>query len=224
MLFETNKDLQSQTSNIIKGLQVIKDKLEPPYKKKALELKANIKEDVENIENQLPNPTTSASIKNVDFEIWEALAYDIALEDTDDYTIADGYGISYDQLQELRRNKFFAKMIKSKQEEVKSLGTEAAFTVKFRMITNRAAQEYMRRLSDPKTSNKDFLAFFKLATELGKLMPKEEDEAQPQQVFGATVTFNIQGVPGLDHLTKSNETLDAEYAEIVTETNELEVL
>lgn len=167
--------------------------------------------------NYLPSNETSP----IGFELWEALAYDLALAHADPVTITNEYNITIAQLEHLQNNEYFSKMLKSKQEEVAQLGSQAsevAFTVKMRMLANRATPEFLKRLTHPATSTKDFHNLYKLAVELAQLNPTDRDEADTTPVIGASVVFNISGVPGLSHLqaTQATEiTMDAEYTEIL---------
>ena len=57
--------------------------------------------------------------------------------------------------------------------------------------------------------------------ELAQLDPTEQDETTATPVIGASVVFNINGVPGLSHLQAQStdtisDTVDAEYTEIIT--------
>lgn len=158
----------------------------------------------------------------IGFELWEALAYDIALAHADKDTIAKEYRLTTDQLACLQENAYFAKMLKAKQEEVAQLGSQAAevaFTVKMRMLTNRATPQFLKRLTHPATSTKDFYNLFKLAVELAQLNPTGQDAPITPSAVGASVVFNINGVPGLSHLQPPatiSDTVDAEYTEIIT--------
>lgn len=143
------------------------------------------------IEAHTPDP--------IGFEMWEALAYDLVLAHTDEATIAKAYQVSQVQLAHLRANPYFKKMVLSKEEEIRQLGADAAFVVKMRMVATRATPQFLKRLTDSSTNNKDFHALFKTAVELAKLLPETDDR---QIAVGASVTFNIQGVPGLEHLAK----------------------
>ena len=166
----------------------------------------------------------STNTTPIGFELWEALAYDLALAYADPTTIADEYHLTTAQLAHLQENEYFAKMLKAKQEEVAQLGSQAAevaFTVKMRMLANRATPEFLKRLTHPATPTKDFHNLFKLAVELAKLNSTEQDETNPTSVIGTSVVFNINGVPGLSHLqtqpiTTTPDTVDAEYTEIIT--------
>lgn len=149
-------------------------------------------------------PATSAVVPTnnaVEFELWETLAYDLALANTDPQTIANAYNLTIDQLEHLQTNPYFAKILQAKKDEVKQLGSDATFAVKMRMVANRATPQLLRRLTDPSTANRDFLAMFKTVTELGQLIPQpSQDDAPQPALIGASVTFNISGVPGLEHL------------------------
>ena len=166
----------------------------------------------------------STNTTPIGFELWEALAYDLALTHADPATIADEYRLTTTQLAHLQENEYFAKMLKAKREEVAQLGSQAAevaFTVKMRMLTNRATPEFLKRLTHPATSTKDFHNLFKLAVELAQLDPTEQDETNATPVIGASVVFNINGVPGLSHLqaqptAAAPDTVDAEYTEVIT--------
>lgn len=182
-------------------------------------------------DDQQPQSDTyevSTNTTPIGFELWEALAYDLALAHADPTTIADEYRLTTAQLAHLQENEYFAKMLKAKREEVAQLGSQAAevaFTVKMRMLANRATPEFLKRLTHPATSTKDFHNLFKLAVELAQLDPTEQDETNATPVIGASVVFNINGVPGLSHLQaqptpqptpQSTHTLDAEYTEVIT--------
>lgn len=166
----------------------------------------------------------STNTTPIGFELWEALAYDLALAHADPATIADEYRLTTAQLAHLQENEYFAKMLKAKREEVAQLGSQAAevaFTVKMRMLANRATPEFLKRLTHPATATKDFHNLFKLAVELAQLNPTEQDETNTTPVIGASVVFNINGVPGLSHLqaqptATTSEAVDAEYTEIIT--------
>lgn len=154
---------------------------------------------------KISEPITEVAVvpknKAVEFELWETLAYDLALSNTDPQTIANAYDLTIDQLHQLQTNPYFAKILQAKKDEVKQLGSDATFAVKMRMVANRATPQLLRRLTDPNTANRDFLAMFKTVTELGQLIPQpSRDDSQQPTLVGASVTFNISGVPGLEHL------------------------
>ena len=185
----------------------------------------DIDEEVSNpVETNEPTTEVVVVPKNdaVAFELWETLAYDLALANTDPQTIANAYDLTIDQLEQLQTNQYFAKIIQAKKDEVKQLGSDATFAVKMRMVANRATPQLLRRLTDPSTANRDFLAMFKTVTELGQLIPQpsQDDSSQPT-LIGASVTFNISGVPGLEHLSTAQvadkNVIDAEFDEVVNE-------
>lgn len=167
-------------------------------------------------------PATIPTTNPVQFELWETLAYDLALANTDPQTIANAYEITTDQLEQLQTNPYFAKILQAKKDEVKQLGSDATFAVKMRMVANRATPQLLRRLTDPSTANRDFLAMFKTVTQLGQLIPQPSQDDIPQPtLIGASVTFNISGVPGLEHLSTASQSsqnvIDAEFDEVVNE-------
>lgn len=141
----------------------------------------------------------------VEFALWESLAYDLALDTTDQETIARAYKITPAQLNHLHTNPYFVKMVKAKKEEVQRMGDEAAFKVKMKMLANKATTQFLHRLTSHETSTRDFHALFRTAVELAELIPKEQ--ATPLAAQGASITFNIQGVPGLGHLSVSQPPL-----------------
>lgn len=164
----------------------------------------------------------------IGFELWEALAYDLALDHTDRSTIAEAYHLTVQQLDHLEANPYFDKMLKAKKDEIKQIGSDAAFVVKMRMVANRATQQFLKRLTDNSTSTKDFHALFKTAVELAQLMPQPNEETNvPQAVIGASITFNIQGVPGLDHLSTASaqpanneqDVTDADWEDVIEHQN-----
>lgn len=176
--------------------------------------------------NDQETPVYGVTRKPVEFELWEAIAYDLALDYTDRQTVASGYNLTTAQLEALCENPYFAKMLKSKEEEIKQIGTDAAFVVKMRMVANRATPQFLRRLTDGATSTRDFHALFKTAVELAQLLPKQEEERTMPTISGTTVTFNIHGVPGLDHLMgkpadsptvapMDTDVIDAEFTDII---------
>jgi len=139
---------------------------------------------------------------NVPFELWEALAYDLALSDLDPQHIAQAYELTLEQLQAIQNNPYFKKIQQSKQDEVKQLGTDATFAVKMRMVANKSVSHLLQRLTALETSNRDFLAMFKVVTELAQLVPQPNlMDNNAATVVGASITLNLSGVPGLEHLT-----------------------
>lgn len=224
-------DLHKQTAKLLQQLQSATDhakelarpKPKPDYFATAQELAKEatlLADDLDTLQHTLPSDTepkdtdtqttnlpADTSYSPIGFELWEALAYDLALDHTDKQTIADAYRLTLPQLEHLQSNPYFAKMLQVKQDEIKQIGSDAAFVVKMRMVANRATPQFLKRLTDNSTSTKDFHALFKTAVELAQLMPQPDEETNvPQAVIGASVTFNIQGVPGLEHLSTSTTT------------------
>lgn len=186
------------------------------------EVSAEVSNSVETSE-----PTTEVVVvqKNnaVEFELWETLAYDLALSNTDPQTIANAYDLTIDQLEQLQTNPYFAKILQAKKDEVKQLGSDATFAVKMRMVANRATPQLLRRLTDPNTANRDFLAMFKTVTELGQLIPQPSQDDSPQPtLIGASVTFNISGVPGLGHLSTASQSSQTVIDSVATSVSEVE--
>ena len=240
-------DIHAQTKELLQQLQDIGSRVSklrekpstgrtlPPYHSYAMTLQENppkpptpafepsptdeLPKEAETLADTLPSASPSSSIG---FELWEALAYDIALDSADMSTIASGYGLTLAQLSDLQNNPYFVKMLAAKREEVKSLGSEAAFAIKMRMVANKATPQFLQRLTSPETPTRDFHALFKTAVELAQLMPQPSEDAPPPAVIGASVTFNIQGVPGLEHLsasatqeTPNTDVTDAEWQEVI---------
>lgn len=178
----------------------------------------------------LPTTSTSGShhavepVNPIGFELWEALSYDLALNHTDVATVAKGYGVTTRHIKNLQANPYFAKMLQAKREEVSALGEDASFTVQMRLLANKSIPLYLHRLTDPSTPTKEFHALFKTAVELAKLMPKPDADIQNNKMPNTSITFNIQGIPGLDHLTakapiigtQDTTITDAVYSEIPT--------
>ena len=146
----------------------------------------------------IPAPPSTVQDTRVPFEVWEALAYDMALGTVADEILAERLKVDVEDLGVLRTNPYFVKLLSSKADEIKQLDENAPFTVAFRMIANRASSHFLSRLTNPSTSDKDFHSLFKTAVELARLTPPED---QPAAAATAQVTFNIQGIPGLDHLS-----------------------
>lgn len=179
---------------------------------------------VEDISLPEPVHTTQLDTQAIGFELWEALAYDLALNHADEPTILGEYNITGRQLAHLKENKYFDKMLQAKKDEIAQLGSQSAdvaFTVKMRMLANRATPEFLKRLTSPATANKDFLNMFKLTVDLAQLAPREEGDVSPTPVIGASVVFNIGGVPGLEHLNVKTTVSepskiidDAEFTEV----------
>ena len=223
-------DTITETQNLLSQLESLSlPRTRPLYADTAKAMHAKVQDDQhEEVSNSIEasEPATEVAVvpKNnaVEFELWETLAYDLALSNTDPQTIANAYDLTIDQLEQLQTNPYFAKILQAKKDEVKQLGSDATFAVKMRMVANRATPQLLRRLTDPNTANRDFLAMFKTVTELGQLIPQPSQDDSPQPtLIGASVTFNISGVPGLEHLSTAqvadNTITDAEFSEIMGE-------
>lgn len=142
------------------------------------------------------------NLETVPFTMWESLAYDLALDSAPLPHIAAGYKLELIQIQELISNPHFQQLLTAKKTEVSKLGDGAAFTVAFRMMANKGLASFMARLTSAGTPDKEFLGLFKQAVELAQLKPVEDSEGgSGSVVIGApSVTFNISGIPGLEHL------------------------
>ena len=219
-----------ETQNLLDQLKSLSlPRNRPLYADTAKAMQSQVQDDIdEEASNpaKTNEPPTEVAVvhKNnaVEFELWETLAYDLALSNTDPQTIANAYDLTIDQLEQLQTNPYFAKILQAKKDEVKQLGSDATFAVKMRMVANRATPQLLRRLTDPSTANRDFLAMFKTVTELGQLIPQPSQDDNPQPtLIGASVTFNISGVPGLEHLSAASQSsqavIDAEFDEVVNE-------
>ena len=218
--YDTAKELAEQASHIVDDLDELQETLPSDTELKDIE-----QEQTDTQTTNLPTP----SYTPIGFELWEALAYDLALDHTDKQTIAEAYRLTVPQLEHLQANPYFNKMFQAKKDEIKQIGADAAFVVKMRMVANRATPQFLKRLTDRNTSTKDFHALFKTAVELAKLMPQPDEETNtPQAVIGASVTFNIQGVPGLEHLSTvntqpivdNNDVMDADWEDVIEHQNE----
>lgn len=166
--------------------------------------------------------TEDPHIQLIEFEHWEALAYDLALGVAGDQDLANGYGVEIESLYSTIQNVNFKKMLEVKKKEVDGLGNGADFTVKMRLIANKAAPKLLKRLLSGGTEDKDFVKLFETATRLGQLEPSKDEEPDERGIVGAGITINLHGMPGLEHLTTvSSDTKvvkvkdDIEYAEVV---------
>lgn len=166
--------------------------------------------------------TEEPHIRLIAFENWEALAYDLALGVASDQELANGYGVELEALYSTLQNPNFKKMLEVKKKEVDGLGNGADFTVKMRLIANKAAPKLLKRLLSGGTEDKDFVKLFETATRLGQLEPSKDEEVDDRGLVGAGITINLHGMPGLDHLTVGSaepkvakEKEDIEYAEVV---------
>lgn len=196
-------------------------KKELPYADYAKQLMERQKPPDPITEPTLAEPATTEPLApleptatNVPFELWEALAYDLALSDLDPRHIAQAYELTLDQLQAVQANPYFKKIQQAKQDEVKQLGTDATFAVKMRMVANKAVPHLLQRLTALDTSSRDFLAMFKIVTELAQLTPQPNLTDNNAAVVGTNITLNISGVPGLEHLSATPSTFDTQATEI----------
>lgn len=143
---------------------------------------------------------------SIPFHLWESLAYDMALGHPPSEELATAYASTLADLHLLVESPYFNKLLQTKKEEVEEVGPRASTVTKFRVITSMGMREYMRRVTSPATSDKDFHALFKLALEMGELTPPPAPKAGVQIDVGDGVegmTFNIYSIPGLDHLANT---------------------
>ncbi len=213
-------DTITETQNLLSQLESLSlPRARPLYAETAKAIMhAQVQDDQhEEVSNsvEMSEPTTEVVVvrKTTLWSLsWETLAYDLALSNTDPQTIANAYDLTIDQLEQLQTSPYFAKILQAKKDEVKQLGSDATFAVKMRMVANRATPQLLRRLTDPNTANRDFLAMFKTVTELGQLIPQPNQDDNPQPtLIGASVTFNISGVPGLEHLSTASQVFPNRY-------------
>lgn len=157
--------------------------------------------------NSTPSLPESPSQPQVEFTLWEVLATDLALNQAPPEAITVQYGITREQLAELRVNPFFQKLYQSKVEEIEQTSrnpSEAAFVQKMRFIADKAAPFLLNRLTDNETSNRDFATLLQMVVKLARREPPPPTNDQTATIaVGPSVTFNITGVPGLDHLTSA---------------------
>ena len=141
----------------------------------------------------------------VEFTLWEVLASDLAIGMTPTPAILKAYDISKEQLDLLQANPFFQKLLQAKQDEIAESSrnpSEAAFVQKMRFIADKATPRLLARLTDNETTNKDFATLLQMVVRLARREPPppRDDAPLAPALTGPTVTFNIVGVPGLDHL------------------------
>lgn len=157
--------------------------------------------DMSSVDTHDVGKTADIHIKLIEFENWEALAYDLALGVADEKELAAGYGVELHALHSTMTNKNFQKMLETKKREVEGLGDGADFTVKMRLITNKAAPRLLRRLMSNSTEDKDFAKMFEIATRLAQLEPsKDEDAGDERGILGTGISINLYGMPGLEHI------------------------
>lgn len=209
---------------------------EPEYKSFAQTLTGinDVPDEIPIANSGLPEPDPallpSLTKSPIGIDLWEALAYDLALDNAPKGTIAEAYSITVEQLDFLLKDAYFSKMLEAKKCEVTQLGEDADFVVKMRTVVSHSVPKFLKHLNDPNTSAKDFHSMFKTAVELAKLVPQADNSTNTSQVISAAVTFNIQGVPGLEHLSKqaTDETainqdsvIDADFSEVAGDTDQL---
>lgn len=141
----------------------------------------------------------------VEFTLWEVLASDLAIGMTPTPAILKAYDISREQLDLLQANPFFQKLLQAKQDEIAESSrnpSEAAFVQKMRFIADKATPRLLARLTADETTNKDFATLLQMVVRLARREPPppRDDAPLAPALTGPTVTFNIVGVPGLDHL------------------------
>lgn len=141
----------------------------------------------------------------VEFTLWEVLASDLAIGMTPTPAILKAYDISREQLDLLQSNPFFQKLLQAKKDEIAESSrnpSEAAFVQKMRFIADKATPRLLARLTDNETTNKDFATLLQMVVRLARREPPppRDDSPLAPTLTGPTVTFNIVGVPGLDHL------------------------
>lgn len=160
-------------------------------------------------------------VGGVPYDYWESIAYDLALGHAPTEQLCQAYDIDQRQLHELHENPYFKKLLASKKQEVQDVGDNATTITKFRMIANIGMREFVRRLTSVNTSDKDFHTLFRTALEVGRQLPQPDKSggvAIEMGTGGNQMTFNIYGMPGLEHLqsaTVDETTQDAEFVEVV---------
>lgn len=164
-------------------------------------------------------------VGTVPFHLWESLAYDLALGHPPSEELAAAYSSTLPELMSLIDSPYFTKLLNAKKEEVEEVGPRASTVTKFRVITSMGMREYMRRMTSPDTSDKDFHSLFKLALEMAELTPPPQaKEAGVEITVGAGdgMTFNVYSIPGLDHLASNAvdvtppQTVDAEFMDVTS--------
>ena len=163
-------------------------------------------------------------VGTVPFHLWESLAYDLALGHPPSEELATAYSSTLPELVSLIESPYFTKLLNAKKEEVEEVGPRASTVTKFRVITSMGMREYMRRVTSPDTSDKDFHSLFKLALEMAELTPPPQaKEAGVEITVGAGdgMTFNVYSIPGLDHL--ASNAVDITPTEVVDEVDFVDV-
>lgn len=160
----------------------------------------DIVRDMSSVDTYNVTKTPDIHVKTIDFENWEALAYDLALGVASEEELASGYGVELSELVATLSNSNFIKMRAVKEKEVANLGDGADFTVKMRLIANRATPKLLRRLMSNGTEDKDFIKLFETATRLAQLEPKKEEADDERGIVGSGININLYGMPGLEHI------------------------
>ena len=168
-------------------------------------------------------------VGTVPFHLWESLAYDLALGHPPSEELAVAYSSTLPELMSLIESPYFTKLLNAKKEEVEEVGPRASTVTKFRVITSMGMREYMRRVTSPDTSDKDFHSLFKLALEMAELTPPPQAKEAGVEIkvgAGDGMTFNVYSIPGLEHLasnavdvTPTTVADDVEFVDIVEDTD-----
>ena len=163
-------------------------------------------------------------VGTVPFHLWESLAYDLALGHPPSEELATAYSSTLPELMSLIESPYFTKLLGAKKEEVEEVGHRASTVTKFRVITSMGMREYMRRVTSPDTSDKDFHSLFKLALEMAELTPPPQAKEAGVEIkvgAGDGMTFNVYSIPGLEHL--ASNAVDVTPTEVVDEAEFVDV-
>ena len=163
-------------------------------------------------------------VGTVPFHLWESLAYDLALGHPPSEELATAYSSTLPELMSLIESPYFTKLLGAKKEEVEEVGHRASTVTKFRVITSMGMREYMRRVTSPDTSDKDFHSLFKLALEMAELTPPPQAKEAGVEIkvgAGDGMTFNVYSIPGLEHL--ASNAVDVTPTEVVDEVDFVDV-
>ena len=163
-------------------------------------------------------------VGTVPFHLWESLAYDLALGHPPSEELATAYSSTLPELMSLIESPYFTKLLNAKKEEVEEVGPRASTVTKFRVITSMGMREYMRRVTSPDTSDKDFHSLFKLALEMAELTPPPQAKEAGVEIkvgAGDGMTFNVYSIPGLEHL--ASNAVDVTPTEVVDEVDFVDV-
>ena len=163
-------------------------------------------------------------VGTVPFHLWESLAYDLALGHPPSEELATAYSSTLPEPISLIESPYFTKLLNAKKEEVQEVGPRASTVTKFRVITSMGMREYMRRVTSPDTSDKDFHSLFKLALEMAELTPPPQAKEAGVEIkvgAGDGMTFNVYSIPGLEHL--ASNAVDVTPTEVVDEVEFVDV-